>query len=224
MKRKHVPPSRVRYETKKPTLSFRLTREELEVVRQMQMQKSLTLSELMMRGVHLEGKVKEGYLQGYRRGVHDTMGRFPIPCTGCGEAILLDMKSPSVRQSVLKAFAGFRHTGCVEKEQRAPPPIVVSAQVAVGETNPRTSEGNAAASKIPVPVPQLSGENDENSASPNVSVPAEAPSSSASPHSSWDGPWWASLFAAGVVKGILDGVAEAIRERRLARDPEFEAT
>lgn len=224
MKRKHVSPSRVRYETKKPTISFRLTREELEVVRQAQLQTGLKLSELMLRGVQLEGKVKEGYLQGYRRGVHDTMGRFPIPCLGCGDPLMLDMKSPSVKQSVLKAFAGFRHAGCAEKEQRAPPPIVVSAQVAVGEANPRTGEGNAAASVIPVRSPQLPGENDEHSASPNVSVLAEAPKPSASPHSSWDGPWWASPFAAGVVKGILDGVAEAIRERRLSRDPEFGPT
>src|SRR6267143_7287537 len=125
MKRKHITPSRVRYETKKPTISLRLPKEELEQVREMERQSGLKLGELMMRGVHLEGKVKEGYLQGYRRGVRDTMGRFPIPCPGCGEPILLDMKSASVRESVLKAFARLRHAGCAGKQQPAPPPILV---------------------------------------------------------------------------------------------------
>jgi len=211
MKRKHVPPSRVRYETKKPTLSFRLTREELEVVRQMQMQKSLTLSELMMRGVHLEGKVKEGYLQGYRRGVHDTMGRFPIPCLGCSDPILLNMKSPSVRESVLKAFAGFRHPGCVAKTQPVSSPIIVNAKFAVAETNPRTGDASATASKILVHSPQATHETNEGSALSTVSQRPGTLTPSASPPFYPEGSWWASL-AAGFIKGAIDEFLRGLHE------------
>jgi len=204
MKRKHVSPSRVRYEAKKPTVSFRLMRDELEQVREMETQSGLKLSELMMRGVHLEGKVKEGYLEGYRRGVRDTMGRFPIPCLGCGDPMLLDMRSASVREAILKAFAGFRHPGCAGEKLRAPLPTLVSAPEAAGETNPRTDDGSVAASKIPVRSPQESNETDEDSASPGVSEPSDTLTPSASPPSSWEGPWWASSFVAGIIKGAID--------------------
>jgi hypothetical protein len=213
MKRKHVSPSRVRYETRKPTLSFRLTREELEEVREMQRQAGLKLNDLMMRGAHLEEKVKESYLQGFQRGVHNTMGRFPIPCTGCGEPILLDMKSASVRESVLKTFARFRHSGCAGKEQTAPPPILVKANVAAGNTNDRTGGGIVAPSKITVLSPQLPLENGGDSASSSASERPDTLTPSASSPSSLEGPWWASSFVVGILKGAIEEVVRGLHER-----------
>src|SRR2546427_4138767 len=113
MRRRRIPPSRIRYETRKPTLSFRVTKEELEEIREIQRKSGLKLSTLMLQGARISEELKESYARGYQRGFGEAFGRFVIRCVGCGEPIEVDLQWPSVRGMSLKFFGErIQHYGC----------------------------------------------------------------------------------------------------------------
>ena len=104
MRKRHVPPSRIRYEAKKPTLSFRVTKEELQEIRETKRKSGLKLSTLMLQGARISEELKESYARGYQRGYRNAFGRFLIRCGGCGDPIEVDLQWPSVKGISLKFF------------------------------------------------------------------------------------------------------------------------
>ena len=125
MRKRHVPPSRIRYEAKKPTLSFRVTKEELQEIREIKRKSGLKLSTLMLQGARISEELKESYARGYQRGYRNAFGRFLIRCGGCGDPIEVDLQWPSVKGISLKFFGErIQHYGCLPKRaesgQRTP--------------------------------------------------------------------------------------------------------
>lgn len=119
MPRKHVAPSRERYEESHPTVSFRLTKEDLERLRAEQERSKSSLAEIALRGVVLEQKMQESYLRGYRDGFRKSFGRFAVPCRRCDTPMFFDLQHMSTRQIVLPSFARHVHLRCLEKHHSA---------------------------------------------------------------------------------------------------------
>jgi hypothetical protein len=106
------PPSRTRYEAANPSVTFRVTLEELKQLRAMRTKTGLSLSELLRRNL---GVTKTRLDETYDRGFRDGYGRFEVACSVCGEPMRFDIKKEDKARSTLgKAFSNWYHVACKE--------------------------------------------------------------------------------------------------------------
>src|SRR3989442_15854772 len=114
MTRKHVPPSRIKYERKHPTISCRVSQQELQNLREVQTKTGLSLAQILRRGLGvLLAETRNAYERGYRDGFE----RFRAPCCLCGKPMEFDLKvekDAEAKKTLLKAFEGWAHTTCQE--------------------------------------------------------------------------------------------------------------
>ncbi len=112
MPRKGVPPSRLRYEAKNPSITFRVNQKQFEKLQEMCEKTRLSVGKLVRRMLGLEARsTKEAYEKGYR----DGEGTFTVPCCKCGRMMRFDIKSPKqeeAKQELLRAFSRWAHTTC----------------------------------------------------------------------------------------------------------------
>ncbi len=116
MVRKHVSPSRTRYEGNNPVISFRIPRASAEKLRTMQKQTGLSLAKLAQRALEIDAKSTE---EAYNRGYADGYGRFKLLCPICRKPMHFDIKAESdakAKAFLAKAFAdaNWAHTSCPE--------------------------------------------------------------------------------------------------------------
>ncbi len=119
MPRKHVAPSRLRYEASHPCVSFRLSREEFKKLEEIRRRSRLSLAEIARRclGVHLV-QTREAYERGRKAGLEEGFGQVELPCMACKGPMRIDLKSAGnarAAEVVRKALLGWRHVTCPEK-------------------------------------------------------------------------------------------------------------
>ncbi len=109
-KETHLPPSRIRYLQKHPTVSFRVTMEERQRLERLRKKTRLSLSIIVRQALGLmEAKVDNAYRQGYNAGY----GRFEAPCSKCGKPVKFDIKTQQdVRDELMNAFREWHHNPC----------------------------------------------------------------------------------------------------------------
>jgi hypothetical protein len=113
MKRRHVPPSRLRYEERNPAITFRVPIEQQKKLADIRRRTGHTISQILREGLGLV-EVKAG--DAYNRGFKDGLGRFEAPCSICGKPLEFDIKKESDAKAVLlKAFADWCHGECKEE-------------------------------------------------------------------------------------------------------------
>jgi hypothetical protein len=118
MARKHVAPSRLRYERSHPCVSLRLTQEELKTLREIQQRTGLSLAEITRRslGAHRR-QTREAYERGRKAGYQDGLGRFEAPCKICHQPMHFDLKSAGgskAAEVIRQAFSSWGHPKCLE--------------------------------------------------------------------------------------------------------------
>ncbi len=114
MARKHVPPSRLKYEAAHPTVSFRLTKEEHAKLEAMRKRSGLSLAEMARRVLDIRKKELD---EAYDRGFHAAYGRFDLPCKVCGKSMHFDLKlerDAEAAAAIRQTFSTWRHTNCAE--------------------------------------------------------------------------------------------------------------
>jgi len=121
MARKHVAPSRLRYEASHPCISFRLSREEFKKLEEIRRRSRLSLAEIARRclGVHL-AQTREAYNHGRRTGLKEGLGQVELPCPRCKGPMRIDLKSAANEQAadlVRKALSGWRHVTCPDNRR-----------------------------------------------------------------------------------------------------------
>ena len=110
MTKRHVPPSRVRYEKKNPVVTFRVPAETRLKIEELRAKTGKSLSRLLQEGL---GLVETRTEEAYKRGLRDGQGRFEAPCKYCGKPMQLDIKTgEGVREAVLEAFSDWIHDEC----------------------------------------------------------------------------------------------------------------
>ncbi len=111
MSARRIPPSRERYEKKNPTVSFRVSLTQRQRLKAICAKSGQPLSIVLKEALGLvETKVDEAYRKGYRLG----LGRFELPCAGCGKTTTIDTKNhESARETLKKAFSTWKHVECV---------------------------------------------------------------------------------------------------------------
>jgi len=120
MTRKHVAPSRIKYERNHPTISCRVSQQELQKLREVQTKTGLSLAQILRRALGVQlAEAKNAYEKGYREGFE----RFRAPCSICGKPMDFNLKAEKeaeAKKTLLKAFEGWAHTPC----QKSQPPSV----------------------------------------------------------------------------------------------------
>jgi len=122
-KNKHKPPSRVRYEEKNPTISFRVSVEIYEKLCKIREKTGKSYADIIKEGMGVqEPMVKDTYTRGYRAG-YDKGKRagkregevFSLgSCASCGGVIQWDLSSNEQRNTLASAIsqARFVHKNC----------------------------------------------------------------------------------------------------------------
>ena len=118
-RRKHVPPSRLRYETEKPTVSFRVRKDVKERLMKERSRSGLSLEAILVRGLDSERIEKEAFRRGDRNGFLRAFGRLAVPCYVCKQPVVVNVAEPEIKKLILGNLVGrFRHTGCQEQTRR----------------------------------------------------------------------------------------------------------
>ena len=109
-KEPHLPPSRIRYLEKHPTVSFRVTLEEEQRLDRLRKKTGQSLSVIVREALGIiERKDGDAYRRGYREGY----GKFDAPCSRCGKPMKFDSKTEEdARDELMKAFRDWHHTDC----------------------------------------------------------------------------------------------------------------
>lgn len=115
MTRKHVPPSRLKYERNNPTISCRVTQEELRKLREIQQKTGRSLAQVLRQHLGLQlAETRKAYNKGYR----DGFGRFQAPCSVCAKPMDFNPKvegGAEAKKALLTAFAKWAHTPCLKR-------------------------------------------------------------------------------------------------------------
>jgi len=111
MTRKHIPPSRLKYERNNPTISCRVNQEELRKLREIQRKTGFSLAQVLRQGLGVQiAESRKAYENGYR----DGFGRFRAPCSKCGKPMDIDIKAHTeAKRTLLKAFEEWAHAPCL---------------------------------------------------------------------------------------------------------------
>jgi len=118
------PPSRIRYETKHPTISVRVTKDLKEALdRFSQDVGGLSYAQIIKEGLEsakeLDKISKIQYELGYEEGFKDGKKKYriAIPCSICGKEILLEPGSPIHKDAIKLLMAkGWAHGECADKK------------------------------------------------------------------------------------------------------------
>src|SRR5436309_16136329 len=79
-RRKHVPPSRLRYEAENPTVSFRVSKDVKERLIGERSSSNRPLEAILIRGLDSEQLEKEAYRRGDREGSLRALVKPLVPC------------------------------------------------------------------------------------------------------------------------------------------------
>ncbi|OLD40796.1 MAG: hypothetical protein AUI21_03585 [Nitrospirae bacterium 13_1_40CM_2_62_10] len=118
-RRKHVPPSRLRYEAENPVVSFRVSKDVKERLMRERSSSSRSLEAILVRGLDSERLEKETYRRGDRDGFLRAFGRLAVPCYVCNKPVVVNVAEPEIKKLILGNLIGrFRHRGCQEQTGR----------------------------------------------------------------------------------------------------------
>ena len=115
-RRRHYPPSQIRYWREHPVVGVRLSRELKEILDRVRGGRSYAelIKEVLNRTYEA---YKKGYEDGYKRGYDDAwkVEHFTVPCPICGKPMLFSPRMPNwdeVRGILRNAFRDWRHVEC----------------------------------------------------------------------------------------------------------------
>jgi len=114
-KPQHIPPSRVRYLEKMPTVSARVREETKRRLNTLRHTTGVTLSEIIERAVdNEEPPLMEVGERGFQRGHHTARERYEVryPCAGCGGTMTVTGKEQMQAIARMLRAAGWRHKEC----------------------------------------------------------------------------------------------------------------
>src|SRR2546422_9061171 len=118
-RRKHVPPSRLRYEAENPTVSFRVSKDVKERLMRERSGSNRSLEAILVRGLDSDQLEREAYRRGDRYGFLRAFGRLAVPCYICQKPVVVNVAEPGIKKLILGNLVGrFRHRGCQEQARR----------------------------------------------------------------------------------------------------------
>lgn len=110
-KKKHKPPSRLRYEQSHPVVSFRIRQDLHDRFKTLLKKRNQTASEFFGECVDKQENIF-------------SLGRLvTIPCAICGEPMDLNIDvNPTIKETLKKAFSKWCHASCDKKKREEQPP------------------------------------------------------------------------------------------------------
>ena len=114
-KKRHVPPSRQRYEENHPTVSARIPLQLHARIKLLQMQSGKSLATIMEEAVEKqEPVIEEVWGRGYERGEAAAIKRYRVSyrCYQCGGTLHVESDQEKAAAARLLREAGWGHTRC----------------------------------------------------------------------------------------------------------------
>ena len=126
--RKKKMPSRVKYEQKRPTFSFRTYYELNDRVRATKKAEGISNTNIMEIAVGLlevkirsEAEIREkAFREGHRKGYElaESIYKVTYPCNGCREDITVDTEEEKMTIKTFMPEKGWGHAGCRERARQ----------------------------------------------------------------------------------------------------------
>jgi flagellar biosynthesis/type III secretory pathway protein FliH len=110
---KNTLPAKKRYDEKHPVVSYRVSREEYDRLKEVLAKQDKTMKEFFREALGLEERnYKEARKAGYRRGFKDAKEKYAVHlyCVGCGEEIAL--MDENVKKAIAEEYLTVVHEGC----------------------------------------------------------------------------------------------------------------
>ena len=114
--KRHVPPSRLRYEASHPTVTVRVSRELHDELRELQKTAGLSMADILRIGL---GKAQPDFEEAYDRGVQDGYGsaedlyKIVVRCARCDKNhLIIEGNAVKARVSRLLYQSGWHATAC----------------------------------------------------------------------------------------------------------------
>ena len=121
VKDSHKPPSRIRYEQSHPTISFRVSRETHDKLKEHLIRRRVSFADFVKESLGIQqlkipdiGKIKEtNWIQGYNKAMEKY--EITIRCHRCRQPMTVTPNSP-LHQTIMDYIEGaWSHTNCEEK-------------------------------------------------------------------------------------------------------------
>ena len=117
-KRKHVPPSRLRYEYENPTVSVRVSRQLFEELRALKARSGKGVGDVLREAIGAQAAtVGDAYQHGFRDGSRRTMAQYRVDyrCSGCGGTLTVTAKAEKQAVAAYMREHGWKHRDCMER-------------------------------------------------------------------------------------------------------------
>lgn len=116
-KKRHVPPSRRRYEESNPTVSARVPRALFDQLQMLRRESGKNIADVLKEALGAQGpSVKQSYQLGYKEGLHDAEKRCRVDyrCSICGGTITLSTDKEKQAAARFMKEHNWAHKRCRE--------------------------------------------------------------------------------------------------------------
>ena len=109
-KQKRVPPSRLRYEASHPVVSFRISKEDRDMLADICRKSNKSLARVVKEAL---GKIKLEVDSAYKKGYEKGFGRIKLYCKDCEKPIIINtQKDDDTQRRIWDAYRDMRCKDC----------------------------------------------------------------------------------------------------------------
>ena len=118
MKKKHYPPSRIKYTQEHPTISIRVNRELYDQLKELREQSGKSLGDVLREALKVQvPSVKESYSRGYNKGFKNAEKQYQVnyKCSICGGNLTIATDEEKKAVADYMREHGWAHGECAKK-------------------------------------------------------------------------------------------------------------
>ncbi|MBI2847143.1 MAG: ribbon-helix-helix protein, CopG family [Chloroflexi bacterium] len=115
-KKRHYPPSRLRYEQANPTISVRVSRQLHERLKSLKEKSGKSVGDVVREALGVQEKSLKGiYRRGYNKGWTDAEQRYRVdyPCSRCGGTLTIDSDEEKQAAAMYMREQEWCHGRCI---------------------------------------------------------------------------------------------------------------
>ena len=118
-RKKHYPPSRLRYDQSHPTISVRVDRQMYDRLQTLKEQSGKSLGDVLREALGTQvPSAKNAHNRGYKKGLSEAEDRYRVRyrCSVCGGILTITSTEGKAAAARLMREAGWAHSRCIAEE------------------------------------------------------------------------------------------------------------
>lgn len=115
-RRRHYPPSRLRYEQTHPTVSVRVTQKLYDQLKALKEQSGKSVTDILREAIGVQApSVRNAYERGYKKGQADADRRYRVDyrCSKCGGTLTISSDKEKQAAASYMRENGWAHASCL---------------------------------------------------------------------------------------------------------------